>query len=98
MAAKAPTVEVENAVSPGSKRRVDAAKYRAMHDAILAVLPDAPPGLDVPGIKSAVLPLLPQDLFPGGDKAGWWIKCVQLDLEAKGVLARSQKPVRLYRA
>ena len=31
-------------------------------------------------------------------KAGWWIKCVQLDLEAKGVLKRSEKPVRLYKA
>ena len=48
--------------------------------------------------KAALLTHLSQDLFPGGAKAGWWLKAVQLDLEAKGVIARSDaKPVRLYR-
>ena len=48
--------------------------------------------------EAALLPRLPQDLFPGGDKAGWWLKCVQLDLEAKGVIARAAgAPVRLHR-
>lgn len=43
-------------------------------------------------------PLLPQDLFPGGDTAGWWVKAVQLDLEAKAILKRAPKsPVRLHR-
>jgi hypothetical protein len=41
--------------------------------------------------------LLPGDLFPGGEKAGWWVKAVQLDLEAKQVIARTPSPVRLYR-
>ena len=28
-------------------------------------------------------------------KAGWWTKCVQLDLEAKGVVVREgSKPIR----
>ena len=92
------TVEVENVISPGSRRRVDAAKYNAMKAAMLAVLPGAAPGMTVAQIRAATLPHLPQDLFPGGDKAGWWIKCVQLDLEAKGALKRVEKPVRLYRA
>lgn len=96
--AKGPTVEVENIISPGSRHRVDAGKYEAMKTAMLAVLPDAPPGMAVAAIKPLVVPLLPAALFPGGDKAGWWIKCVQLDLEAKGVLKRSEKPIRLYRA
>ncbi|MBX3530602.1 MAG: hypothetical protein KF849_08340 [Rhizobiaceae bacterium] len=96
--AKGPTVEVENVVTPGSRRRVDAGKYNAMKAAMLAVLPNDAPGMTVASIRPAVLPRLPQDLFPGGDKAGWWIKCVQLDLEAKGVLKRVEKPVRLYRA
>lgn len=30
---------------------------------------------------------LPESLFPGGAKAGWWTKAVQLDLEAKGLIA-----------
>jgi hypothetical protein len=36
----------------------------------------------------AVIPHLPQDQFSGGAKAGWWVKTIQLDLEAKGELAR----------
>ena len=48
---------------------------------------------------TAVIPLLPADLFPGGAKAGWWAKGVQLDQEAKGNLIREKsKPLRWYRA
>ncbi len=49
-------------------------------------------------IIGAVKPHLSEALFPGGETAGWWVKCVQLDLEAKGVLKRAPKsPVRLWR-
>ena len=96
--AKNPTIEVENVTSPGRSYRVDAAKYAAMREALVAVLPDKAPGMTVADAKAALLPKLDGDLFPGGEKAGWWLKCVQLDLEAKGVLKRSEKPVRLYRA
>ncbi len=89
-------IEVRNINSPDHITNVDAAKYTAMHDAMLAVLPSNPPGLTPAQIKDATS--LPEDLLPGKDKAGWWIKCVQLDLEFKGVLRRSLKPVRLYRA
>ena len=48
--------------------------------------------------QRALLPHLPADHFPGGAKAGWWMKAAQLDLEAKGVIARAPKPpVRLFR-
>lgn len=90
-------IEIENVLQPGKTYRVEAARFVAMRDAMLAVLPAAAPGLTPAQIKAAVLPTLPSDLFPGGDKAGWWIKAVQLDQEAKGVLARSTAPVRLYR-
>ncbi len=95
---KGPTVEVQNIISPGRTHKVDAGKYEAMKAAMLKVLPAAAPGLTPAQIKQAALPHLPETLFPGGDKAGWWIKCVQLDLEAKGVLKRVEKPVRLYKA
>jgi len=40
----------------------------------------------------------PADLFPGGAKAGWWMKTVQLDLEAKRIIAREKtKPLRWHR-
>jgi hypothetical protein len=97
--AKPDRIEIENVLQPGKTYRVDAAKFAAMRDAMLAILPAALPGLTVPEVKAAVLPRLPEALFPGGDKAGWWIKAVQLDQEAKGVIARGPKaPVRLYRA
>ncbi|ROU03529.1 DUF6958 family protein [Histidinibacterium lentulum] len=92
-------IEVENPNTPGRTERVNRAKYEAMRAALLPVLPDAAPGLTVPEAKAALLPALPEDLFPEGKTAGWWLKCVQLDLEAKGVIARAPKPpVRLYRS
>jgi len=91
-------IEIENFTSPGRTERVNRAKYEAMRDALLAVLPEEAPGLKVPDAKAALLPLLPDALFPAGDKAGWWLKAVQLDLEAKGVIRRApSKPVQLYR-
>jgi hypothetical protein len=93
------TVEVENVISPGSVRRVDAAKYAAMKAAFLKILPATAPGLTVADIQKRVLAHLPQELFPGGAKAGWWVKAVQLDLEAKGVVARKKtSPLRLHKA
>ena len=53
--------------------------------------------MSVADAKDAVLPQLSGELFPEGATVGWWLKAVQLDLEAKGVLARSIKPVRLFR-
>ena len=90
-------IEIENVGQPGKTYRVDADKYAAMRSAYLAVLPAAPPGLTPEQIIAALQGSLPQDLFPGGEKAGWWAKAVQLDLEAKGVIRRSVKPVRLYK-
>ncbi|MBX9947165.1 MAG: hypothetical protein K2Y40_24035 [Reyranella sp.] len=89
---------MENPNSPGRVVRVYAAKYEAMKKAMLAILPARSPGLAVPDVKERLLPLLPPDLFPGGEKAGWWLKGVQLDLEAKGIIVRETgKPVRLRR-
>lgn len=91
-------IEMLNATSPGHVVRVEKAKYDAMKAALLVAVPRAVPGLTVAEIKERVLPLLPDDLFPGGAKAGWWLKGVQLDLEARGVIAREAvKPLRLHR-
>ena len=91
-------IEIENVNTPGRTERVDRAKYVAMRDALLAVLPSEAPGLTVADAKEALLPRLPDDLFPQGKTAGWWLKAVQLDLEAKGVVKRApRKPVHLYR-
>lgn len=92
-------IEIESATSPGRTARVDRAKYEAMRRALLAVLPRSSPGLTVAEARAKLLPLLPQEHFPGGDKAGWWLKAAQLDLEAKGVIQReATRPLRLRRA
>ena len=91
-------ITIENVASPGRTYRVDRAKYMAMREALMAVLPAEPPGLTVAEARSALLGCLSPDLFPGGGKAGWWMKAVQLDLEAKGTIGRgSGRPLRLFR-
>ncbi|MCQ0091369.1 hypothetical protein [Roseovarius sp. M141] len=91
-------IEIESVTSPNWSGRVSRAKYTAMRDALLPILPTEAPGMTVADAKAALLASLPEDLFPGGDKAGWWLKAVQLDLEAKGVIGRGAKePVRLFR-
>lgn len=93
-------IVVENVNVPGQRARVDAAKYTAMKRALLRALPAKAPGLTQAEMIAAVLPLLPEPLWPGGAKALWWIKTVQLDLEAKGVVRRlaDQRPLRWHRA
>lgn len=99
MSKAAEKVEIRNIVSPGHVVRVDKAKYIAMRDALLQVLPAMAPGLTVSEAKAALLPILSQELFPGGEKAGWWLKAAQLDLEAQGAIQReATKPLRLHRA
>lgn len=94
-----PRVTVQTFVSPGHVRQVDGIKYEAMKKALLKALPRKKPGLTQSEMWEQVLPHLPGDQFPGGAKAGWWTKCVQLDLEAKGVIERdlSAKPLRWHR-
>jgi hypothetical protein len=69
----------------------------AMRRALLKIVPKQAPGLTVAEIQERVLAHLPEELFPAGAKAGWWVKTVQLDLEAKGVLIREKStPLRLH--
>jgi hypothetical protein len=92
-------IRIENILQPGKTYPVDAAKFAAMRSAYLACVPPDGPGATPAQIQKALIPALPQDLFPGGAKAGWWAKAVQLDLEAKGTIRRAPgAPVRLTRA
>ena len=75
-ARKAERIAIENAVSPGRVVQVDAAKYGNMKRAVMTVLTAGQPSLTVAERKAQVLPLLSDALFPGGDKAGWWLKAV----------------------
>jgi hypothetical protein len=99
MAIDTDKVEIENVNSPGRVERVDRAKYEAMRKALLNVLPETSPGSTVADAKARLIPLLPESLFPEGATAGWWLKAVQLDLEAKGAIQRENtKPLRLRRS
>lgn len=90
-------IEVQNVNVPGHVTRVDAAKYDAVKVLMLKVMPVGAPGLTAAQIKDAIRDDLPQDLFPEGKTLGWWQKTVQLDLEAKGVMARAAtKPLTFF--
>ncbi len=95
-----PKVQVRNVLRPGaSAKAVDAAKYAAMKQAFLAVLPASPPGLTIAQIHEQLPARLAQELFPSGAAATWWAKTVQLDLEAKSLVKRANtRPLRLHRA
>ena len=92
-------IAVENVNVPGYIQVVDASMYQSMRKAVLQILPPRPPGMTQTEMRKAVLPQLPAELFPGGDKSDWWSKLVQLDLEAKGVIVReATKPIRWHKA
>jgi hypothetical protein len=92
-------VEVRNINAPGYVTKVDKVKYDDMKKAMLKALPKRGPGLTQQEIRDAVLPHLSKEVFSGGEKVGWWAKCVQLDLEAGGTIIRNAKakPLRWTR-
>jgi hypothetical protein len=64
----------------------------------MKALPIETPGLSQAEMISVVEPFLPVELFPGGAKASWWVKCVQLDREVKGDIVRENcKPLCWHR-
>lgn len=90
------TIEVLNVNHPDYRGRANAAKYAAMKEAILKGLAGSD-GMTQSETKDAAKPHLPQDLFPDGKPSGWWSKTVQLDLEARGEMGRTQtKPLKFF--
>lgn len=99
MSPKDQKIAVENVNVPGSTSNVNAAKYKAMKKAFWEILPDTPPGLTQKEIQTNVKAHLPEQEFPSGATSGWWAKTVQLDLEAKGLVAREKTtPLRWHKA
>lgn len=95
----APKIVVENVNVPGYQSSVDEALYEAMKKVLLKVLPKDGPGLTQTEMVAKASAAANPDLFPGRGKVQWWVKCVHLDLEAKGVVSRntSSKPIRWLR-
>lgn len=88
-------IEVENVNHPGHITWVDAVKYAAAKSALLVILTGQEQGLIQTEMMAAIKGQIDQRLFPNGAKSGWWMKTVQLDLEAKGQINRiAKKPLR----
>jgi len=82
---------------PGYSNFVDAEKYAAMKDIILAIMPAKAPGMTQGEMLEAAHAKASQSKFPGSTSR-WWAKTVQLDLENKGVLRRNDAtPLRWHR-
>lgn len=91
-------IEVLNINHPGKSRKVDAAIYVAVRAAYLSVLPRQKPGLTIREAESRLHHKLSASLFGGSAQLGWWSKTVQLDLEARRLIARTdERPLRLHR-
>jgi len=93
-----PKVTVRTPNAPGYTGRVDAVKYRVMRGLVLGVMPARAPGVTQAEMMAGVGRVAPRATFPGSTHR-WWAKWVQLDLEARGVLARElTKPLRWHRS
>jgi hypothetical protein len=85
------TVDTLNVNSPGKTYKRDAVKYLAARKAFLAFMPKVGPGLTQTEMFAAMRKALPAF----GSTAGWWMKTVQLDAEARGEVIRDGgKPLR----
>ena len=94
----APKVLAENVNVPGYTHRVDAKMYSAMRQAMLKMLPRKAPGMTQTEMWQKLPTFAPKALFPDSGKIGWWMKTVQLDLEAKKLLVREMtRPLRWHR-
>jgi len=81
---------------PGYTNQVDAAKYNAMKEILVAVLPKRAPGLTQGEMFDAARERASNNQFPGSTHR-WWVKCVQLDLESKGAVVREDStPLRWH--
>ncbi len=88
---------VENVNVPGYTHRVDARLYEAMRKAMLKMLPRKAPGMTQSEMWTGLRAYAPKKLFPDSGKIGWWMKTVQLDLEAKHIVVReATKPLRWH--
>lgn len=87
-------------IAGSAAARVSPERYEALRGAILRVLPREGDGLTRGELGDRVAPLLSEGLFPHLGSIRWYIKAVQLDLEARGLIERlpGSKPLRLRHA
>ena len=89
-------IETRSPNKPAYRRNVDAAKYAVMKKALLAFFPRTAPGR-TQNEMMVTAKSIDKRIFPG-TTGSWWAKCVQLDLEARGLLIRERtRPLRWHR-
>ena len=67
-------------------------EYKAMEEAILAFLRRVGKPVSFEQLFQGVSRLIPPDLFPSEEKARWYAKVVQRDLEMTGRIERLPEP------
>lgn len=79
---------------------IPAWKYRFVRQALLAIVPDAPPGMAAMALPERVAARLPHDARERLGSVSWHVMTVRLNMEVEGELRRvaGVKPLHLVRA
>jgi len=97
MGGRAEKIEVFNINAPGRSSFVQRDKYEEVKRVLKALMPTKSPGMTQDEMASLVIEQVSEAIFEDKSKAGWWMKTVQLDLEARQVMVREKtKPLRWH--
>lgn len=97
MPVKPERIEVFNINTPGTSSFVQKYKYDEVKKVMQAHMPTQAPGMTQDELAELVIAHVSNAIFPDRTKAGWWMKTVQLDLEARQVLIREKaRPLRWH--
>jgi hypothetical protein len=67
--------------------RVTKATYDAYRDAAMQMIPADETGIELQPLIDGIVAILPPEVRENSSP-GWWMMCVKLDLEARGVIER----------
>jgi hypothetical protein len=97
MPGKVEKLEVFNINTPGKSSFVQKEKYEEVKRVLKEYMPSESPGLTQDEMATLVIENVSGKVFDDRTKAGWWMKTVQLDLEARQIMIREKsKPARWY--
>lgn len=97
MRSKKEKIEVFNINNPGKSSFVQKDKYEEVKRGFKEYMPNKSPGMNQDEMARLVIEKVSDTVFDDKTKAGWWMKTVQLDLEARRVMFREKtKPIRWY--
>jgi hypothetical protein len=78
---------------------MEARRYEAVRRALMKAIPRKAPGVTRTELKKAIHSSVPASLFPRSSQVDMWMKCVEEDLEDRGVVQRvTARPERFLRA